>query len=402
VNLIEAMRTAYMSLVANKSRSVLTMLGVIIGVSAVLVVVAIGQGLKTDVLARIRSMGTNLITIRPGGGRRHGPGTGGTQPGKLTEEDLAALQQHLTDVAAIAPTVQRGVTVKYRNLTHTTQMVGTNSDWPTALAFEVAKGRFFTLSEQRSRARVVVVGQEVVDELFYGRPLVGEYIRINNIPFEVIGILEEKGSGWGNPDDQVVMPLSTAQQRLVGNVNFNAILVSAVSERAVPAVKENIERILFRTHRVTEATRDFDIRDQTEMLSMVSETTGQMTLFLGGIAAVSLIVGGVGIMNIMLVSVAERTREIGIRKAVGARGWDIMAQFLIESTLLSVIGGTIGIGIGFLGSRIVGGSLGWQTVVPLWAVLVSFLFSAAVGIFFGWYPARKAALLDPIQCLRYE
>ncbi len=402
MNLIEAIRTAYMSLLANKSRSVLTMLGVIIGVSAVLVVVAIGQGLKTDVLERIRSMGTNLVTIRPGGGRRHGPGAGGTQPGKLTEEDLKALQQHLTHVAAVAPTVQRGVTAKYRNLTHSTQVVGTNSDWPTAMAFEVADGRFFSASEQRARARVVVLGQEVVDELFYGRSLVGKYIRINNIPFEVIGILEEKGGGWGNPDNQIVMPISTIQQRLVGGVDFNAILISAASEDVVPLVKENIERTLLRTHRVTEATRDFDIRDQTAMLSMVSETTGQMTLFLGGIAAVSLLVGGVGIMNIMLVSVAERTREIGIRKAVGARRGDIMAQFLIESVMLSVLGGIIGIALGFGGSQILGGSLGWQTVVPLWAVALSFLFAAAVGIFFGWYPARKAALLDPIECLRYE
>jgi len=266
VNLIEAMRTAYTSLVANKSRSVLTMLGVIIGVSAVLIVVAIGQGLKADVLARIRSMGTNLITVHPGGGRRHGPPTGQTQPGKLTEEDLEALRQHLTHVVALAPTVQRGVTAKYRNLTHTTQAVGTNSDWPTAMAFEVAKGRFFTPSEQRARARVAVVGQDVVDELFYGRPLVGEYIRVNNTPFEVIGILEEKGGGWGNPDNQIVMPLSTARQRLVGNADLNAILVSAANEVVVPAIKQNIERTLFRTHRVTEATRDFDIRDQTEML----------------------------------------------------------------------------------------------------------------------------------------
>lgn len=402
MNLLEAARAAYASLMANKSRSVLTMLGVIIGVGAVLVVVAIGQGLKADVLERIRSMGTNLVTISPGGGRRHGPPTGQTQPGKLIEEDLEALQQDLTNIAALAPTVQKGVTAKYRNLTHTTQAVGTNSQWPTAMAFEVAEGRFFSSSEQRARARVAVVGQEVVDELFYGRALVGEYIRINNTPFEVIGILEEKGGGWGNPDNQIVMPLSTARQRLVGDADLNAILVSAANEAVVPAIKQNIERTLFRTHRVTEATRDFDIRDQTEMLSMVSETTGQMTLFLGGIAAVSLVVGGVGIMNIMLVSVVERTREIGIRKAVGARRSDIMAQFLIESVMLSALGGIIGIAFGFAGSQALGQSLGWQTVVPLWAVVLSFVFSAAVGIFFGWYPARKAALLDPIECLRYE
>ncbi len=399
MNLVEAMRSALMSLMANKSRSILTMLGVIIGVAAVLIVVAIGEGLKADTLERIRSMGTNLIHISPGGGRRWGP----TQrPGRLTQEDFDTLQEELVDVAGMAPVVQTSATARYRNISHATSVVGTNSEWASVMAFDVQSGRFLDPSEVRARARVAVLGQEVVNELFYGRALVGEFIRINGVPFEVIGVLEEKGGGWGNPDDQIIIPISTARQRLTGNADLNSIVVSAISEEKVPAVIEQITQILRREHRVTEMTEDFRIRDQTEMLTTISETTQQITMFVGGIAAVSLIVGGVGIMNIMLVSVAERTREIGIRKAVGARRRDIMSQFLIESVMLSVIGGAIGIGIGFLGSRAVGSSLGWQTLVPSWSVGLAFVFSAGVGIFFGWYPARKAALLDPIECLRYE
>lgn len=399
MNLVEAIRSALMSLMANKSRSILTMLGVIIGVAAVLIVVAIGEGLKADTLERIRSMGTNLLYISPGGGRRWGPAQ---RPGRLTQEDFDTLQEELVDVAGMAPVVQTSGTARYRNISHATSVVGTNSEWASVMAFDVQSGRFLHPSEVRARARVAVLGQEVVNELFYGRALVGEFIRINGVPFEVIGVLEEKGGGWGNPDDQIIIPISTARQRLTGNADLNSIVVSATTEEKVPAVIEQITQILRREHRVTEMTEDFRIRDQTEMLTTMSETTQQITMFVGGIAAVSLIVGGVGIMNIMLVSVAERTREIGIRKAVGARRRDIMSQFLIESVMLSVIGGVIGIGIGFLGSRAVGGSLGWQTLVPSWSVGLAFVFSAGVGIFFGWYPARKAALLDPIECLRYE
>ncbi len=399
MSLREALRAALLSLAANKTRSLLTMLGVIIGVAAVLVVVAIGEGLKTDTLNRIRSLGTNLIMVFPGAGRGFGPTT---RPGRITQEDFEALSAELTGISAIAPVVQTGATAKYRNLTHNTQVVGSNSQWARAMAFEITDGRFLSIGDERGRARVAVIGTEVMDELFYGRAMVGEYIRLNGIPFEIIGILEEKGGGWGNPDNQVVIPISTARQRLVGNADLSRIYISAANEKVVPEVIESVKHILRRTHRVTEANEDFRIRDQSEFLTTVSETTGQMTMFVGGIALVSLLVGGVGIMNIMLVSVAERTREIGIRKAVGARGRDILAQFLIESVMLSVIGGLIGIAIGFSVSRALGNSLGWETVVPTWSVVLSFLFSAAVGVFFGYYPARKAAMLDPIECLRYE
>ncbi len=398
MSLREAIRAALSSLAANKTRALLTMLGVIIGVAAVLIVVAIGEGLKADTLERIRSLGTNLVMVFPGGGGRGAA----RRPGRLTEDDYEALAQGVRDISAIAPVVQTSGTAKYRNLTHDTQVVGTNAQWARAMAFEIAEGRFLKNADERSRARVAVIGTEVMNELFYGRALLGEYIRINGVPFEVVGILEEKGGGWGNPDDQIVIPITTARQRLVGNANLSRIYMSASSEKTVPAVIESVTSILRRLHRVTEVNEDFRIRDQSEFLTTMSETTGQMTLFVSGIALVSLLVGGVGIMNIMLVSVAERTREIGIRKAVGARGRDILAQFLIESVMLSVIGGVIGIAIGFCVSGVLGDSIGWDTVVPTWSVVISFLFAAAVGVFFGYYPARKAAMLDPIECLRYE
>ena len=327
MSLMEAIRSAYSSLMANKSRSILTMLGVIIGVASVLIVVAIGEGLKTDTLNRIRGMGANLLTIRPGGGDQ---GFRTSRPGRLTDDDARAIQEQARHISAVAPVVQTNGNAKYRNLSHTTGVVGATTVWPKVMAFEIAHGRFLTTSEERARSRVAVLGQEVVNELFYGRPLVGEFIRIN------------------------------------------------------------------------EFTEDFRIRDQTEMLQTMTETTGQITMFVSGIALVSLIVGGVGIMNIMLVSVTERTREIGIRKAVGARRNDILAQFLIESVMLSLIGGLIGLTLGWVGSSLLGDTLGWETIVPSWSIIVSLLFSGAVGVFFGFYPAQKAAALDPIECLRYE
>jgi putative ABC transport system permease protein len=400
MSLLEAIRTAFTSLLANKTRAMLTMLGVIIGVAAVLIVVAIGEGLKADTLDRIRGMGANLLTIRPGGG--DGPGWRASRPGRLTEEDVAALRSQAKHLSGIAPVVQTTANAKYRNLTHSTQVVGTTPSWPQVLAFEIEEGRFFGPSEERARSRVAVLGAEVVEELFYGRALVGEFIRINGVPFEVIGILSEKGGGWGDPDNQIAIPLSTARQRLVGGSDLRLIYASAESEDAVPEAIESIKAVLRRTHRVTEETEDFRIRDQTEMLETIGETTNQLTMFVGGIALVSLLVGGVGIMNIMLVSVTERTREIGIRKAVGARRNDILAQFLIESVMLSVIGGLIGLALGVIGSNMIGDTLGWATVVPVWAIVVSLMFSGAVGVFFGFYPAQKAAQLDPIECLRYE
>ncbi len=398
MNLLESLQVAVDSLIANKMRSFLTMLGIIIGVTAVLVVVAIGQGLKTEVISRIERLGTNLLVIIPGYGRGRGPTT---RPGRLTDDDFTALRGKVPYVKAMAPTLRSSAQVKYHNLKHSTQVIGTTTDWVITDNATLTHGRFFTKSEERARANVVVLGAAVVEELFYGRPLVGEQIRINNIPFRVIGLLKEKGGGFGNPDDQVVIPLSTARYRLFGSRYLTTINVSTISPDKAEVVTESIKRVLRRQHRLGSGEDDFRIMSQTELLSTIGEQTAIITLFLGAIAAVSLLVGGVGIMNIMLVSVAERTREIGIRKAVGAKRRDILAQFLIESAVLSAVGGIIGI---FLGVAIaaIGPRLGYQTSVPLQTIIIAFVFAAAVGIFFGYYPARRAALLDPIECLRYE
>ncbi len=400
MTLFEGVRSALTSLLANKLRSFLTMLGVIIGVAAVIVVVAIGEGLKADVMQRIQGLGTNLLMISPSSrSGRHGPVV---RRGRLTDDDWEAIESKVTNVSAIAPIVQGSVTVKYRNRTHASRVLGSTPDIMTTQNLTLAAGRFFTTSEERSRARVVVLGSTVVEEIFYGRVLLEETVRIKGVPFRVIGVFEEKGGSWGSPDDQVYVPLSTARQRLLGRSTLSTIYVSAASTKVVAEVEESLTQVLRRQHRVRNEEDDFRIRSQEEILTTMSETSAMLTRFLAGIALVSLLVGGVGIMNIMLVSVAERTREIGIRKAVGARRRDIQTQFLIESTALSVIGGIIGgiIGIGI--SKLVGSALGWTTVVPLWAILVAFLFAAAVGVFFGYYPSRKAALLDPIECLRYE
>lgn len=387
------------SLVANKLRSFLTMLGIIIGVAAVLVVIAIGEGLKTDMLKRIESLGTNLLSVYPGAGQRFGPTT---RPGRLTEEDWKALETDLAGAATVAPALTGGVTSKYRNLTHSTRVLGTTSPWPHVQSFEIVAGRFFGPAEERARARVAVLGNAVVDELFYGRPLLGETIRLNGIPFEVIGTLEEKGGGFGNPDDQIIIPLGTARQRLFGRNDLSNIYISAATPEQVSSVEQSIQQVLRRQHRLRTGEDDFRIMSQAEFLGTMQETGRTLTMFLGSIAFVSLLVGGVGIMNIMLVSVAERTREIGIRKAVGAKRSHILVQFLIESILLSVAGGLIGTILGGTTASLLGRTLGWQTVVPLWAVVIAFCFAAFVGVFFGLYPARKAALLDPIECLRYE
>jgi len=401
MSVLEALRTAAMSLLANKTRSLLTMLGVIIGVGAVLVVVAIGEGLKTDMLNRIGSLGTNQLSVSPGSGRRGGGGPA-TRPGRLTDADWEALRDELTGITAIAPAVNGNGNVKYRNRTHATRVIGTSEAWPKVNNSKLAHGRFFTAGEERARSRVAVLGSEVVDEVFYGRPLIGEIIRINSIPFQVIGILEQRGGGFGNPDDQVIAPISTVRQRLFGQGDLSVIYMAAASAELVPKVMDSITKLLRRRHRIRGEENDFRIRDQTEFLQTMSETGTAMTNFLGGIGLISLLVGGVGIMNIMLVSVAERTREIGVRKAVGAKRRDILAQFLIESTTLSVTGGVIGIVLGLTVSSLLGDSLGWKTVVPPQAIVIAFLFAAGVGVFFGYYPARKAALLDPIESLRYE
>ena len=403
MNITEAIRVALRGLVGNKLRSFLTMLGIIIGVAAVIIVVAIGQGLKKETLQRIERMGTNLLMVNPGPSRRSGVSSEITVI-NLEEEDAREIQAKVKGIRGVAPEVQGRVQAKYRSRNTNTRLIGSTTPYPEVRNWKVAEGRFFTDTEIRGRARVCILGKEVVDELFYGRPCIGEVVRLKGLPFEVIGTAAEVGGSWGNPDNQVLAPLTTVEQRVLGLDHLTGIGVSAVSTDAVDKVERGIEVLLRRRHKLrTGQPNDFNIMKQSMFIQDMAEAGETMTKLLGSIALVSLLVGGVGIMNIMLVSVTERTREIGVRKAVGARKKDILAQFLIESLVLSVIGGLIGVIVGVGVSVLLGRSgAGWSTIISPFSIIEAFLFAGVVGIFFGLWPAKKAADMDPIVALRYE
>ncbi|MBU0610509.1 MAG: ABC transporter permease [Armatimonadetes bacterium] len=403
MNIAEAVRVALRGLMGNKLRSFLTMLGIIIGVAAVIIVVAIGLGLKKDTLQRIERMGTNLLMVNPGPSRRGGVSSEITVI-NLEEEDAKEIKTTVSGIRGVAPEVQGRVQAKYRSRNTNTRLIGSTTDYPEVRNWKLADGRFFTDAEIRGRARVCILGKNVVDELFYGRSCIGEVVRVKGLPFEVIGMATEVGGSWGNPDNQILAPLTTVQQRVLGLDHLTGIGVSAVNTAAVDKVERGIETLLRRHHKLrTGSPNDFNIMKQAMFMESMAEAGETMTRLLGAIALVSLLVGGVGIMNIMLVSVTERTREIGVRKAVGARKKDVLAQFLIESVVLSVIGGLIGILLGIGVSVLLGRSgSGWTTIISPASIVEAFLFAGVVGIFFGLWPAKKAADMDPIVALRYE
>jgi putative ABC transport system permease protein len=402
MNLGEAFGVALMSLWGNKLRSILTMLGVIIGVGAVIVVVAIGLGLKRDTLSRIEKMGTNLLMVNPGPGRRAGVVLE-TAVVNLAMEDAQLIKETVRGVHGVAPEASGRTQAKYRSNNMNTRLIGSTPEYPEVRNWKIAEGRFFDESEMRGRKRVAVLGKQVVDDLFYGKSPIGEWVRVKGLPFEVIGVAEELGGSWGNPDSQIVAPLTTVQQRVLGITHLTSIGVSAEDPNAIDKVERGIETLLRRRHKLrTGMPNDFNIMKQSSILESMSEASETMTRLLGAIALVSLLVGGVGIMNIMLVSVTERTREIGIRKAVGARRKDIMVQFLVESMVLSVTGGVIGILVGVGVSHLLATRSGWTAIVSPASIVQAFVFAAFVGIFFGLWPAKKAADLDPIVALRYE
>lgn len=402
----ETIRVALGALRANKLRSLLTMLGIVIGVSAVIAVVALGRGAQKAVNDRISALGTTLLTVNPGQARTGGIQFGGSSA-RLTVEDADALKARGERLLAVQPEMSGQLQVQFLNKNTSTSITGTTANYPEVRKYEVSTGRFFTNTEDVTRQRVAVVGPAVVDNLGLQTPeaIVGEAIRIRGIQFTVVGVLKSKGqtNAFQNPDDQVLIPLTTARFRVLGSNRIRAISVLAPSEAEIPETMAEIEKILRRQHKLRPGKDDdFQIRNQADFLNTLGETTQVFSLLLAGIAAVSLLVGGIGIMNIMLVSVTERTREIGIRKALGATKLNILFQFLIEAVVLCILGGILGIMVGAGGAVIFTKVMGWNTEVGFSSVIVAFGFSAFVGVVFGVYPARRAAGLDPIVALRYE
>jgi putative ABC transport system permease protein len=399
----ETVRVAMSAVIANKLRSMLTMLGIIIGISAVIAIVTLGDAARGAITAQLQGLGTNLLTVRPGQELFGGVDRGNA---KLTVEDAEALQAAGGSIDAVAPEMETRVQVEFGTGNSNSSVVGT---WPSYFQVnnqELAAGRLFSEGEDRGRRRVAVIGSAVGERLGVAdsRALIGQTVRIRGIPFQVIGVMAEKGGGgFANPDESLYVPLSTAQFRLVGDDQIRSLGVQAVSEERMDAAMVQIDQVLRRQHRLAAGEEsDFSIGNQSTLLDTVQNTTRTLSLLLAGIAAISLLVGGIGIMNIMLVSVTERTREIGLRKALGARRRDILTQFLVEAVLLCVSGGLIGLAIGFGGSLGVLRVFGWTAVLSANAAFLAVGFSAGVGIFFGLWPARRAAMLVPIEALRYE
>jgi putative ABC transport system permease protein len=387
----------------NLLRAALTTFGIVIGVGAVIAMVTIGNGARASVANSIESMGSNLIILQPG--TRRGPGGGGaTSASAFTQADVDTITREVANVR-VAGLATRAATVVAGNRNHPTQIAGTNNAYLGVRDWPVIEGRIFTEAELRSGRSVCVLGQTVKTELFGAQEAVGADIRVGNVPCEVVGLLQPKGqSTFGqDQDDLVVMPLRTVQRRLAGNLDIGTIWVGANRAGDILQIKEQITEILRERRHIGEGEEDdFQVADMQEIASLMDSTAAILTTFLAAIAAISLVVGGIGIMNIMLVSVTERTREIGIRLAIGARMRDVLTQFLVEAVMMSTLGGIAGIGLGMVASATAVYFFGIPFVPSLWIVLVAFLFSAGIGVAFGYFPARRAARLDPIEALRHE
>lgn len=398
---------AFEGLRANKLRAILTMLGIIIGVGAVIAMVSIGLGVQQKVQSSIANQGSNLLIVMPGTGQSSGGGVRQAAGSNitLTRQDAQAIVREIGGISYVAPAVSQQFQLIYNNQNWKTTVQGTTPEFLTIRNYSVAVGSFFSSRDDSTRARVAVLGQTVATNLFGNISPVGQNIRIGNAPFRVVGVLAAKGAASMGPDqdDLVLVPLSTAMERMMGITYLNNISIQVENEKLIEQVQNDVTALLRTRHHIQgNAESDFNVRNLTALMEMMTETTGTITLLLGNIAAISLVVGGIGIMNIMLVSVTERTREIGIRKALGATYRNILLQFLIEAVVISVTGGLAGIFVGIGGASIISMIAGWNSVISPLAIIAAFGVSVMIGVFFGIYPARKAALLNPIDALRYE
>ncbi len=401
----ESMRMALTALLANKLRSLLTMLGIIIGVGAVIAMISVGMGVRKNVTDSIASLGSNMLVIMPGSANRGGVRSAAGSTITLKYDDAEAIRKRVRNIDYVSPTVSGSYQIVYGNQNWNSSVTGVTPDYMSIQSLKVQSGSFITESDMSKRNRVAVIGTTVASNLFGTENPVGKNIRVNNAPYKIIGVLAAKGqSSMGrDQDDVVIIPLTTAQERMLGITYVQSINVQVTSQDKMDQAQSEIETLLRQRHRITGGKEDdFTVRNLTSLMETMSQTTGMITLLLGSIAGISLIVGGIGIMNIMMVSVTERTREIGIRKALGATFRNIMMQFLIESVVISVIGGMIGIILGCAASMAISVVGDFSTVITIAPILISFFFSVGIGLFFGIYPARKAAKLDPIEALRYE
>lgn len=400
------LRIAIRALVRNRLRAILTMLGIIIGVASVIAMLAIGEGSKQNIRQEMSNMGTNLLMVMPNFQRRGGVSLGSSGSNALKYSDVVALRNQATAIAAVSPEVRANGQVIFGNQNTQTTMYGVSEEYLGIKKLVLKSGRVFTSNEVKSMAKVCILGQTVIENLFgAGADPVGLSIRIKNLPFTIIGTIEDKGeSGMGqDQDDLILAPYTTVQRRLAAIDYINGIYVSATSEGKSAEAQAQIEEILRTTHKLKDTDENnFRIMSQSELMTTMSSITDILTYLLGAIAGISLLVGGIGIMNIMFVSVTERTREIGLRMSIGGRGQDILKQFLVESMLLSIIGGALGVVFGYLIAMIAGSFMGFPPIVKTQSVVMAFMVCFAIGVFFGWYPARKASNLNPIDALRYE